>query len=42
MENNSRTGLNNLNKRLKIYTGEPMVVTKDKQFFKVQLKLIKA
>lgn len=42
MQTNSQTGLNNLNERLKIHTGEPMIITKDAQFFKVQLKLIKA
>ncbi len=42
LETNSQTGLNNLNERLKIHTGEPMIITKDKQFFKVQLKLIRA
>jgi two-component system LytT family sensor kinase len=42
MQTNSQTGLHNLNERLKIHTGEPMIITKDEQFFKVQLKLIKA
>lgn len=41
LETNSKTGLNNLNERMKIHTGEPLIITKDEQFFKVQLKLIK-
>lgn len=42
LETNSQTGLNNLNERLKIHTGEAMIITKDAHFFKVQLKLMKA
>lgn len=42
MPTNSQTGLHNLNERIKIYTGEPMIITKNEQFFEVQLKLIKA
>lgn len=41
LQSSSQTGLHNLNQRLKIYVEEPMIVTKDEHFFKVQLKLIK-
>jgi len=36
----SSTGLNNLNERMKILTGQPIVIDKNQHYFKVQLNLL--
>ena len=41
-ETSSKTGLQNLNERMKILTGQPIVIDKNQDFFKVQLTLLKS
>jgi two-component system LytT family sensor kinase len=41
-EASSKTGLQNLNKRMKILTGQPIVIDKNQHYFKVQLTLLKS
>jgi hypothetical protein len=36
----SNTGLHNLNERMKIHTGQPIVIDKNQHYFKVQLNLV--
>lgn len=36
----SKTGLHNLNERMKFLTGQPIIITEDQHFFKVQLTLL--
>lgn len=37
----SKTGLLNLNERMKILTGQPIIITEDQHYFKVQLTLLR-
>lgn len=39
-EASSKTGLQNLNERMKIQTGQPIVIDKNQHYFKVQLTLL--
>ncbi len=39
-EASSKTGLQNLNERIKIHTGQALVIDKNQQYFKVQLTLL--
>jgi len=39
-QTSSNTGLQNLNERMKMLTGHPIIVTNDQQFFKVQFQLL--
>lgn len=39
-QSSSKTGLQNLNERMKILTGQPIIITEDQQFFKVQFALL--
>ncbi|MDP1813595.1 MAG: histidine kinase [Leadbetterella sp.] len=41
-EVSSKTGLHNLNERMKIQTGQPIVIDKSQYYFKVQLTLLKS
>lgn len=40
-EASSKTGLHNLNERMKIQTGQPIIIIKNQQYFKVQLTLLR-
>ena len=40
-EVSSKTGLYNLNERMKIQTGQPIIIIKNQQYFKVQLTLLR-
>lgn len=42
VEESSKTGLRNLNERMKIQTGQPIVIDKNQQYFKVYLNLLKS
>jgi LytS/YehU family sensor histidine kinase len=39
-KSSAKTGLQNLNERMKILTGQPIIITEDEQFFKVQFALL--
>jgi LytS/YehU family sensor histidine kinase len=41
-EESLKTGLHNLNERMKIQTGQPIVIDKNQQYFKVYLNLLKS
>jgi LytS/YehU family sensor histidine kinase len=41
-EASPKTGLHNLNERMKIQTGQPIVIDKNQHYFKVQLTLLKS
>ena len=41
-EASSKTGLHNLNERMKIQTGQPIVIDKNQHYFKVQLTLLES
>jgi two-component system LytT family sensor kinase len=41
-DGSSKTGLHNLNERMKIQTGQPIVIDNNQHYFKVQLTLLKS